>query len=70
MIGTVIRVGSGQMAIIEVSRHVIHSKYHKRLLIRSRFMVHDEIGVKNGDVVRVKQKSVSKRKRHIIQEKI
>jgi small subunit ribosomal protein S17 len=53
--------------IVEVERLVTHPMYKKRVRKTTRFAVHSEVAVKNGDVVEiVESKPFSKTKRHIV----
>lgn len=67
MKGEVIRVSSAKTAIVRIERSYMHPKYNKRITEHSTLMVHDEIGVKVGDIVNLEEsRPISKRKRHKI----
>lgn len=71
MNGIVVKVSSGNTAIVRVERSYVHHIYQKRIVSHAQFMVHDEIGVKVGDHVNVVETApISKRKRHKIKEKV
>jgi len=68
--GTVVKIGD-KTAKVELSRVKAHSLYEKRLRISKYYLVHDEVGVKEGDKVRFSESPpISKRKRWRIVEKI
>lgn len=50
--------------VVEVERFYNHPKYEKRMKRSKRYQVHDELGVKEGDVVRfIETRPLSKTKR-------
>lgn len=62
--GKVIRTKMDKTATVAVERIVAHPVYKKRLRKVTKLHVHDEIGVKDGDVVKfVASKPISKLKR-------
>ena len=70
-IGTVISAKSVKTAIVEIQRFREHPIYKKRLRIKKRYPVHDEVGVKEGQKVKfVEVKPISKRKKWKIVEVI
>ncbi len=70
-IGTIVKVGSLKTATVKVERSFAHPKYSKRIIKSKKFLVHDEIGVQVGDKVNIETCSpISKRKKHIIKEKL
>jgi small subunit ribosomal protein S17 len=50
--GHVIATKSAKTAVVSVDRVVIHPLYKKRFRRDKKYQVHDEIGVKVGDLVR------------------
>ena len=64
MIGKVVRSKSEGMAIVEVERLVKHPAYNKRIRRRKKYLVHDTLGVKEGDNVFIEEvRPISKKKR-------
>lgn len=62
--GWVISTKMDKTAVIEVVRLVAHPIYKKRMKMKRKFHVHDELGVKVGDqVVIVETKPISKTKK-------
>lgn len=49
--GKVVSTKGDKTAVVVVESFVIHSKYQKRMKRTSRFLVHDEIGLHEGDTV-------------------
>lgn len=69
--GKVVSTKMAKTATIAVERVIIHPLYKKRSRRDTKFQVHDEIGVKVGDVVKFSDcKPVSKMKRWKITEVI
>ena len=70
--GKVIAVKNAKTAVVEVGRTVTHPIYKKRMRKNRMYQVHDEIGVKVGDMVKfVPCRPISKTKRwKIVDEKI
>jgi small subunit ribosomal protein S17 len=57
-------------AVVKVESFVIHPKYGKKIARSKKFIVHDEKGVKDGELVVFGQiKPMSKRKAWAISEK-
>jgi small subunit ribosomal protein S17 len=55
--------------VVAVERLVRHALYHKIIRRTSRFMVHDELGAKKGDQVRiVETRPLSRHKRWRVSE--
>lgn len=68
-IGRVISNKMVKTAVVEVKRQKIHPLYQKRLTIKKKYHVHDEIGVKVGDWVKfVETRPISKTKKWKITE--
>jgi len=62
--GRVTSVKSGNTATVAVERVVIHPLYKKRFRREKKYLVHDETGVKIGDMVKfVAGRPVSKLKK-------
>lgn len=71
MIGKVLRKKMEKSVVIEVERMMEHPLYKKRIRKKKKYLVHDELGVKEGDRVAIKAvKPISKRKRFEIIEVI
>ena len=67
MKGKVVSTKMNKTVIVEVERLVTHPVYKKRVKKTARFAVHDELSVKEGNVVEiVESKPFSKTKRHIV----
>ena len=65
--GKVIGVKQAKTATVAVERMKIHPIYKKRFVRSTKYQVHDEIGVKVGDVVKfADSKPYSKSKKWII----
>ena len=62
--GKVIGVKSAKTATVAVTRVVVHPLYKKRFRRERKYLVHDEVGVKVGDMVKfVAGRPVSKLKK-------
>lgn len=62
--GKVVSSKNPKTAIVEVERFYAHPLYEKRVRRTKRYTVHNEIGVKEGDIVRfVETRPLSKTKR-------
>lgn len=69
--GRVISTKMDKTATVEVIRLVAHPIYKKRMKIKRKFHVHDELGIKTGDqVVIAETKPISKTKKWKIIEVI
>ncbi len=69
MIGRVVSTKMTNTVVVEVERLVQHPVYKKRLLRTSRFLVDDQLGVKEGDRVRLASvRPISGKKHHKIVE--
>lgn len=69
LIGTVTSTKMEKTATVEVERIKVHPIYKKRTKVKKKFHAHDEIGVKEGDKVKiVETKPLSKTKRWKIME--
>jgi small subunit ribosomal protein S17 len=67
--GKVISTKLAKTATVSVERIVIHPLYKKRFKRDTKYQVHDEIGVKSGDLVKfVASKPYSKSKKWKITE--
>lgn len=65
--GKVFSVKMNKTAVVEVRRTKIHPLYKKRTSSLSKYHVHDEVGVKIGDVVEFQStKPISKTKKWAI----
>jgi small subunit ribosomal protein S17 len=64
LVGKVVSNKIPQTAVVLVESFVIHPKYQKRMMRTKRFLVHDELGTQEGDMVKfVEIKPMSKLKR-------
>lgn len=54
-VGKVVSIAGIKTAIVAVERYRVHPKYEKRMKKTKKYPVHDEIGVKVGDVVEFQQ---------------
>lgn len=62
--GKVISTKNKKTAIVQVERIFAHPLYGKRIKKTRRYPVHDELGVKEGDVVRfIETRPLSKTKK-------
>ena len=69
MNGKVVKVATAKTAIVAIERVQAHPVYNKQIKKIKKFMVHDELGVKVGDVVKIiSTRPFSKRKHHQISE--
>jgi small subunit ribosomal protein S17 len=69
-VGRVVSDAMNKSVVVEVERHVEHSRYKRTVKRTSRFMAHDESNsAKTGDRVRIEEtRPMSKRKRWILRE--
>lgn len=68
-VGQVISTKMAKTAVIEVSRYKVHPIYQKRVKVKKKYHVQDEIGVKVGDQVLFQQRHpISKTKKWQITE--
>lgn len=66
-IGKVIATKNAKTATVEVTRMITHPVYGKKMKRTRNFQVHDEKGVKVGDVVKfITSRPISKTKKWII----
>ena len=69
LIGTAISIKMEKTAVVKVETFWKHPLYEKRVKKTKKYLAHDEIGVKQGDKVKIAEtKPVSKRKRWKILE--
>ena len=69
--GKVINAKMDKTVVVEVSRRIRHPLYQKVYTKKKRYSVHDELGVKEGEVVKFAEtRPISKTKRWKIVEKI
>lgn len=62
--GKVVSTKMEKTAVVEVSRRVRHPLYQKVYTKKKKYHVHDELGVKEGSVVKfVETRPISKTKR-------
>ncbi len=70
-IGKVISTKAAKTAVVSVDRVIVHPLYKKRFKRDRKYQVHDEIGVKVGDMVRfAASKPYSKTKKWKILEAV
>ena len=69
--GKVLSKSGEKTAKVSVERMVVHPKYKKRFKRTREYLVHDEIGVAIGDMVKfIDSRPYSKRKKWKISERI
>ena len=69
--GVVVSAKMTKTVIVSVSRRVKHGTYGKYITLRKKFACHDELGVKEGDLVRIEEtRRMSKSKRWRIAAKL
>ncbi|MFZ5365683.1 MAG: 30S ribosomal protein S17 [Patescibacteria group bacterium] len=67
--GEVVSTKTPKTAVVRVVRQKIHSLYKKRIKVRKKYHVHDELGVKEKDLVKfVQTRPISKTKKWKIVE--
>lgn len=49
--GKVIATKMAKTVVVEVERYQVHPIYKKRMKVKKKYHVHDELGVKEGDKV-------------------
>lgn len=63
LIGTIKSAKMTKTAIVDVVHFQVHPKYLKRIKVNKSYAVHNEIGAKEGDRVRLKEtRPISKNK--------
>lgn len=71
MIAKVVSTKDQKTALVEIERIVEHPLYKKRIRRKKRYLVQDNVGAKEGDMVTiVAAKPISKRKRFKVLEVI
>jgi small subunit ribosomal protein S17 len=71
LMGTVISTKMDKTVTVEVVRIKVHPVYKKRIRVKKKFHAHDEIGVKEGDRVKIQEcRPMSKTKRWQVTEVI
>ena len=69
--GKVIATKMAKTAVVEVERYRVHPIYKKRMKVKKKYHVHDELGVKEGDkVIFGETRPISKTKKWRIVEKV
>ena len=69
--GTVTSTKMNKTVVVTVTRKKIHPVYGKGLTVTKKYKVHDEKGVKKGDVVKIAEtRPISKTKRWKIVEEV
>lgn len=70
-IGTVVSLKMKNTAVVKVERKFRHHKYQKVITRHKKFHAHNEIKIKEGDIVKIKEvKPISKTKRFLVSEKV
>lgn len=64
LIGKVVGTKINKTALVEIERLTPHPLYKKRLKKTKKFQVHDEIGVKIGDKVKIVSSRPISRSKH------
>ena len=63
IIGTVTSAKMMKTAVVDVVHFKVHPKYLKRIKVNKSYIVHNEIGAKEGDSVRLEEtRPISKNK--------
>lgn len=71
LMGIVISAKTNKTANVLVERIKVHPIYKKRYRVKKKYQTHDEIGVKEGDRVKIKEcRPISKTKKWRIVEVI
>jgi small subunit ribosomal protein S17 len=69
--GVVVSAKMTKTVIVSVTRRVRHGTYGKYITVKKKFACHDELGVKEGDIVRIEEtRRMSKSKRWRVREKL
>jgi small subunit ribosomal protein S17 len=69
--GRVVSTKMAKTAVIEVERYRIHPLYKKRMKIKKKYHVHDDLGVREGEeVIFGETRPISKTKRWKIIERV
>ena len=69
--GVVVSAKMNKTVIVSVTRRVRHGTYGKYITMKKKFACHDDIGVKEGDLVRIQEtRRLSKTKRWRVMEKL
>ena len=69
--GVVVSAKMTKTVIVSVARRVKHGTYGKYITLRKKFACHDELGVKEGDLVRIEEtRRMSKSKRWRVTAKL
>jgi small subunit ribosomal protein S17 len=67
--GKVVAKKMDSSAVVEVKSTATHPLYHKRISKTKRYLVHDLVGVKSGDMVKiVETRPISKLKKFKVME--
>jgi small subunit ribosomal protein S17 len=62
--GTVVSTKMSKTAVVQVDRRQRHRLYQKTMKRSKKYLAHDEVGVKEGDVVNIVEcRPISKRKK-------
>ena len=69
--GVVVSAKMTKTVIVSVTRRVRHGTYGKYITMKKKFACHDDLGVKEGDIVRIQEtRRMSKTKRWRVMEKL
>jgi len=70
-IGTVVKISGLNSVTVKIVHDVVDSLYGRKIKKYKKIMAHDLIGVRLGDKVKLESCSpVSKKKKHIVKEKV
>jgi small subunit ribosomal protein S17 len=69
--GVVVSAKMTKTVIVSVTRRVKHATYSKYITVKKKFACHDDLGVKEGDLVRIQEtRRMSKTKRWRVTAKL
>ena len=69
LVGVVTRANTEKTVVVQVDRSIRHQLYGKVMRDQKNYLVHDELGCRLGDQVRiVESRPISKRKRWAVEE--
>jgi len=69
--GVVVKAKMTKTVIVAVTRRVKHGTYGKYITLKKKFACHDDLGVKEGDLVRIQEtRRMSKTKRWRVTAKL
>ena len=69
--GVVVSAKMTKTVVVAVTRRVRHGTYGKYITMKKKFVCHDDLGVKEGDLVRIQEtRRLSKTKRWRVMQKL